>query len=186
MGGHCLKTCPFQCHMYNLQELQNDLPDGVHPSPSACSKILLLCVCWDSLHLGQDGPHDCFDVNCGGPLPSGAVVPSSLNPASTTLITGLAWGQSFATCPLCLHWKQRPFFMNSSWQRTHARSMSIGPGPSMAGEHVWVGMGVAEGAAHAGVGFGTMLAAGHGRWWGLGGSLTRARCGRDRSPYSRT
>ena len=53
--------------------------------------------------------------------------------------------------------------MNSSQQRVCAQSMSIGPGPSMAGEHVWVGTGVAEGAAHAGVGFGTMLVAGHGR-----------------------
>ena len=53
--------------------------------------------------------------------------------------------------------------MNSSWRCTRAQSMSIGPGPSMAGERVWVGTGVAEGAAHAGVGFGTMLVAGHGR-----------------------
>ena len=65
--------------------------------------------------------------------PSSVMVLSSLSLVSTALITGLAWGQSFATCPLCLHQKQSPFFMNSSWWHMHAWSMSIGPGL------VWLG-----------------------------------------------
>ena len=55
---------------------------------------------------------------------------------STALIAGLARGQSFAMCPLCPHWKQSPFFINSSQQHAQARSISMGPGPDVAGGHI--------------------------------------------------
>jgi hypothetical protein len=129
--GHW-RSYPFQCHMYSLQECQSDLPDGAHPSPPASLKILLLSICQSLLSLGKNCSHHCLSM-AGVLPPSDTEAIPSLVSTSTALITGLAGGQSFATCPFCPHRKQSPFFINSSRQRAQARSMSMGTGPTVGG-----------------------------------------------------